>query len=118
MSWASFQERISLAPKQILSCTLALLWQSYYGPYLVVGHETLIFPSVTTVVANDVWNFRILPQLLYFFHVQDHEDSLDWATIVVYTCEASCEGPMGYKEEFGWVQLAYQSISAPITTTA
>ena len=48
---------------------------------------------------------QILPQLLYYFGVKNDADSLDWATITVYTCEASCEG-VGYKEEFAWVQLS------------
>ncbi|EOY09784.1 Zinc finger (MYND type) family protein / programmed cell death 2 C-terminal domain-containing protein, putative isoform 3 [Theobroma cacao] len=42
---------------------------------------------------------------LLCFEFQDEDHSLDWATIVVYTCEASCEG-IGYKEEFAWVQLS------------
>ncbi|KAF5936659.1 hypothetical protein HYC85_024165 [Camellia sinensis] len=47
---------------------------------------------------------RILPQLLYYFGVKNDVDSLDWATIVVDTCEASCEENNGpYKEEFCWV---------------
>ncbi|KAG6748438.1 hypothetical protein POTOM_048359 [Populus tomentosa] len=45
---------------------------------------------------------RILPQLLYYFGVKNDVDSLDWVTIVVYTCKASCEAGMGYKEEFPW----------------
>ena len=34
-----------------------------------------------------IWSFQILPQLLYYFGVKNGVDSLDWATIVVYTCE-------------------------------
>lgn len=73
--------------------------------------EIACFSSATTDAALvDLW-LQVLPQLLYFFHVKDGEDSLDWATIAVYTCEASCEGGASYKEEFAWVQLASQSIS-------
>lgn len=54
-------------------------------------------------------DFQVLPQLLYYFGVENDVDSLDWATIVVYTCESSCEGSIAYKEEFVWVQLASQS---------
>ena len=49
---------------------------------------------------------QILPQLLYYFGVKNDADSLDWATIVIYTCADSCEGSVSYKEEFAWVQLA------------
>lgn len=56
-----------------------------------------------------IWSFQILPQLLYFFGVKNDVDSLDWATIIVYTCEASCEESGRYKEELGWVWLASPS---------
>ncbi|KAJ0796685.1 putative programmed cell death protein [Helianthus annuus] len=52
---------------------------------------------------------QILPQLLYFFKVENDYNSLDWATIVVYTCEASCDGSLSYEQEFSWVQLTSQS---------
>jgi hypothetical protein len=41
--------------------------------------------------------------------VKNDVDSLDWGTIVAYTCEASCEGNVGYKEEHVWVQLSVSS---------
>lgn len=56
-------------------------------------------------------SFQVLPQLLYYFGVKNDVDSLDWATIVAYTCMASCEASVSYKEEFVWVQL---SSSSPI----
>ncbi|PHU28780.1 hypothetical protein BC332_00873 [Capsicum chinense] len=65
-SWASFQERISRTPEQVL------------------------------------------PQILYYFGVENDAQSLDWATIAVYTCESSCDGNVAYKE-FAWVQIASQS---------
>ncbi|XXG52989.1 hypothetical protein AAC387_Pa03g1171 [Persea americana] len=53
------------------------------------------------------FEFQVLPQLLYYFGVKNDMDSLDWATIVAYTCMASCEASVSYKEEFVWVQLSY-----------
>jgi len=46
-----------------------------------------------------------LPQLLYYFGVDNEVDSLDWASIVVYACEASCDASLPYKHEFAWVQI-------------
>lgn len=58
-----------------------------------------------------------MPQLLHYFKVDDDVNSLDWSTIVIYTCEASCDESMPYKEEascdesmpykeeFAWVQV-------------
>ncbi|KAL8463589.1 hypothetical protein ACS0TY_034300 [Phlomoides rotata] len=67
-SWASFEETISRSPDQVLryssSAKAKPLWPVFSGR-----------PS------------KILPQLLYFFNVKNDQDSLDWATIVVYTCE-------------------------------
>ncbi|KAK4406976.1 Programmed cell death protein 2-like [Sesamum angolense] len=109
-SWASFQERISLAPDQVLrysgSGEAKPLWPVSSG-----RPSKLDIPKCNYCGGTRGFEFQVLPQLLYFFHVKDSEDSLDWATIVVYTCEASCEGGVGYKEEFAWVQLASQSIS-------
>ena len=52
-----------------------------------------------------------MPQLLYYLGVGNQPDSLDWATIAVYTCQGSCDQNVSYKEEFAWVQLY------PTTTT-
>ncbi|KAG4988695.1 hypothetical protein JHK85_031678 [Glycine max] len=48
---------------------------------------------------------QILPQLLYYFGVDNEVGSLDWASIVVYACEASCEASLPYKDEFAWIQI-------------
>ncbi|KAI3913104.1 hypothetical protein MKW98_007120 [Papaver atlanticum] len=56
---------------------------------------------------------QILPQLLYFFGVKNDVNSLDWATIAVYTCVDSCETNVAYKEEFAWVQLNSQTTTQP-----
>jgi len=57
--------------------------------------------------------FQVLPQLLYFFGVKNDVDSLDWATIAVYSCEESCDGAASYKEEFAWVQVSSPSQVVP-----
>jgi hypothetical protein len=52
---------------------------------------------------------QIMPQLLHYFHVENEPDSLDWATIIVYTCQGSCDRNVSYKEEFVLVQLQEQT---------
>ncbi|KAI3890070.1 hypothetical protein MKX03_021427, partial [Papaver bracteatum] len=47
----------------------------------------------------------VFPHLLFFFDVKNDANSLDWATIAVYTCADSCETSVAYKEEFAWVQF-------------
>ena len=57
----------------------------------------------------------VISDLAYFFlfSVINEVDSLDWATIAAYTCEASCEGGVAYKEENAWVQLSSPSATVP-----
>ncbi|CAM0957527.1 unnamed protein product [Alopecurus aequalis] len=51
------------------------------------------------------YEFQVMSQLLDKFHVENEKDSLDWTTIIVYTCRESCDKNDSYKEEFVWVQL-------------
>ncbi|KAL8089332.1 hypothetical protein AgCh_038952 [Apium graveolens] len=107
-SWATFQERVSRVPEQVLRyCRYARatpLWPMTSGR-----------PSKTDVHKCKYcggprgFELQILPQLLYYFRVQNDVNSLDWSTIVIYTCEASCDETIAYKEEFAWVQLPSQS---------
>ncbi|KAK3009280.1 hypothetical protein RJ639_014323 [Escallonia herrerae] len=110
-SWASFQERISRVPEQVLRyCRYARakpLWPMSSG-----RPSTTDIPKCNHCGGLRGFEFQILPQLLYYFGVKNDVDSLDWATIVVYACEASCEGSMAYREEFAWLQLVSQSTTA------
>ncbi|CAK9185819.1 unnamed protein product [Ilex paraguariensis] len=107
-SWASFQERIAKAPQQVLRYGRAKpLWPMSSG-----RPSKADIPKCSYCGGPCGFEFQILPQLLYYFGVKNDVDSLDWATIAVYTCEASCEVTMAYKEEFAWVQLASQSTTA------
>ncbi|KAL3827794.1 hypothetical protein ACJIZ3_016596 [Penstemon smallii] len=107
-SWASFQAKVAVAPDQVLRYSRFAqakpLWPVSSGQPSILD-----IPKCNYCGATRCFEFQVLPQLLYFFQVKDDgQDSLDWATIVVYTCEDSCGGHLGYKEEFAWVQLASQ----------
>ncbi|KAI3783206.1 hypothetical protein L2E82_13271 [Cichorium intybus] len=107
-SWASFSKRIARAPDQVLRYSRHVnsepLWPMLSGR--PSKHE---IPKCTSCGSNRAFEFQILPQLLYYMDVKNDSNSLDWATIVVYTCEASCDGSLAYQEEFAWVQLSSQS---------
>ncbi|XP_038879358.1 programmed cell death protein 2 isoform X2 [Benincasa hispida] len=107
-SWASFQGRLSKAPEQVLRYCRDVgskpLWPMPSG---LPSKEDI--PKCSYCSGPMCYEFQILPQLLYYFGVKNDVDSLDWATIVVYTCEASCESSIAYKEEFAWVQLSVPS---------
>ncbi|KAM3707555.1 hypothetical protein ACJW31_02G033600 [Castanea mollissima] len=111
-SWASFQERIGKAPEQVLRyCRnggAKPLWPMSSGQ-----PSKADIPKCNYCGGPLCFEFQILPQLLYYFSVNNEVDSLDWATIVAYTCEASCEGGVAYKEEYAWVQLSSPSATVP-----
>lgn len=104
--WASFQARISRYPDQVLrycrSKNAKILWPRLEGQPRITD-----IPKCTLCEGPRHFEFQILPQLLYFFKVQNDSDSLDWGTIVIYACPTSCRmNSLGYVEEFAWVQLA------------
>lgn len=109
--WAAFQARLSKAPDQVLRHCRAPgakpLWPSLDGQ----PKEGNV-PPCANCGGPRMFEFQLLPQLLYFLGVQNEteNDSLDWATIAVYSCAASCSNSNlsseGYVEDFPWVQLA------------
>ncbi|TXG63357.1 hypothetical protein EZV62_010351 [Acer yangbiense] len=111
-SWASFQERIGKAPGQVVrycrSASAKSLWPMSSG-----RPSKDDIPKCSYCGGPRCFEFQILPQLLYYFNVKNDVDSLDWATIVVYTCEASCEAGVSYKEEFVWVQQSSTIVNVP-----
>ena len=48
--------------------------------------------------------FQILSQLLNHLKVDTLEASVDWGTVVVYTCSNDCCPQTVYNEEFVWKQ--------------
>lgn len=113
--WVAFQARLARAPDQVLRYCRAMgarpLWPSLEGQ----PREADIAPCAYCGGPR-TFELQLLPQLLYFLGVQNEadNDSLDWATIAVYSCAASCNKTggsgssceEGYAEEFAWVQLA------------
>ncbi|CAN8248063.1 unnamed protein product [Cochlearia groenlandica] len=106
--WVNFQQRVAKAPEQVLrysrSAEAKPLWPMTTGR--VSKSDT---PNCKYCGGPLCFEFQVMPQLLFFFGANNDRDSLDWATIVVYTCENSCESSLSYKEEFVWVQLYSQT---------
>ncbi|MCL7050379.1 hypothetical protein MKW94_009200 [Papaver nudicaule] len=107
-SWASFQVRTGKAPEQVLRYTqdskAKPLWPMASG-----RPSKADIPKCNYCDGPLCFEIQILPQLLYYFAVKNDVDSLDWATIAVYTCKDSCDTSVAYKEEFAWVQLNSQT---------
>ncbi|KAL2943516.1 Programmed cell death protein 2 [Bienertia sinuspersici] len=111
-SLASFQKHLHKDHAQVLRCWLSdgePLW-----PELSGRPSSIDIPNCKYCNGPMRFEFQIMPQLLYYLRVEREDDpfekSLDWATIAVYTCEASCDSAVTYKEEFPWVQL-YEQVS-------
>ncbi|XP_057725302.1 uncharacterized protein LOC130940990 [Arachis stenosperma] len=103
-SWVYFQERIAKAPEQVLryyrDTNAKPIWPVSSG-----RPSNADIPKCSYCGGPRCHEFQILPQLLYYFGVDNEADSLDWASIVVYACEASCEAGLTYKDEYAFVQL-------------
>lgn len=108
-SWATFQEHLAKAPEQVLrycrSAGAKALWPTSSGQLSKAD-----IPKCSYCGGPRCFEFQILPQLLFYFGVSNDVDSLDWATMVVYTCESSCEANVSYKDEFVWVQHSLSSV--------
>ncbi|KFP80132.1 Programmed cell death protein 2, partial [Acanthisitta chloris] len=54
--------------------------------------------------AKRIFEFQIMPQLLNHLQVDSLGESIDWGTLVVYTCADNCGEGDKYLEEFIWKQ--------------
>ncbi|XP_018522531.1 programmed cell death protein 2 [Lates calcarifer] len=57
-----------------------------------------------TCGAKRVFEFQVMPQLLNSLCVDSKGASIDWGTVAVYTCSASCNHDNQYCPEFIWKQ--------------
>ncbi|RZC86460.1 hypothetical protein C5167_030545 [Papaver somniferum] len=84
-SWTSFQVRVGKAPEQVLRYTqdskAKPLWPMASG-----RPSKADIPKCNYCDGPLCFEMQVFPQLLYFFGVKNDVDSLDWATIAVYTC--------------------------------
>jgi len=67
--------------------------QDHYGLQRKDNYFQKIFQIVNIVdQVVHLFEFQVLPQLLYYLKIDNmDQDSLDWGTLVVYTCRNSCE---------------------------
>ncbi|XP_053274459.1 programmed cell death protein 2 isoform X1 [Pleuronectes platessa] len=57
-----------------------------------------------TCGAERTFEFQVMPQLLNSLHVDSTGASIDWGTVAIYTCSASCNRDDQYFPEFIWKQ--------------
>ena len=73
-------------------------------------HGVFTPPPCERCGAKRGFEMQVMPQLLHFLKVEDRnrkpQEALDFGTIAVYTCTASCGQGGGYVPEYAWVQPA------------
>ncbi|NWU91578.1 PDCD2 protein, partial [Upupa epops] len=94
-----FKKRVAAEPEQIIRYC-----RGGEGPVWVSGEN--IPEEIPNCVcgAKRIFEFQIMPQLLNHLQVDRFGESIDWGTLVVYTCADSCGGSDKYLEEFIWKQ--------------
>ena len=55
-------------------------------------------------ITSRVVPVQVMPQLLNYLNLDSTGDSIDWATLVIYTCSADCDLGGQYGKEFLWKQ--------------
>lgn len=100
-----FQATVAKAPEQVMRYQRG-------GKCLWVTAENQLEspPPCPSCHGPRVFEFQVLPQLLYYLgetasSVEEVQSSVDWGTLAVYTCEASCgDGTTAYFQEFVHMQ--------------
>ncbi|KFP07471.1 Programmed cell death protein 2, partial [Calypte anna] len=96
-----FKERVAAEPEQIIRYC-----RGGEGPVWVSGEnipEEKDIPNCSCG-AKRIFEFQIMPQLLNHLQVDSLGESIDWGTLVVFTCADSCGEGKEYLEEFIWKQ--------------
>ena len=104
--WEKFMVTIARAQDQVLRVSNSLqampLWLSLQGQPNDVN-----IPPCTHCGNRQQFDFQIMPQLLSFLDLDNESNSIDWGTIVIYTCKHACltSRSTSYVEDFVWIQL-------------
>ncbi|XP_009889786.1 PREDICTED: programmed cell death protein 2 [Charadrius vociferus] len=96
-----FKERVAAEPEQVIRYC-----RGGEGPIWVSGEnipEEKDIPDCSCG-AKRIFEFQIMPQLLNHLQVDSLGESIDWGTLVVYTCADNCGEGNEYPEEFIWKQ--------------
>ncbi|CAJ0639588.1 13568_t:CDS:2 [Entrophospora sp. SA101] len=106
-AFLKFQKRIQLFPKQILRYSRLHEDDKNPDPLWVSdndkpGEDDIIIPKCSNCGQERTFEFQVLSTLLNYLKI-DHTklDSLDWGTLLIYSCKDSCHSENNYYlEEF------------------
>lgn len=75
------------------------------GHLFVIKKKKFVFWFAYYLCSLPPSKHQIMPQLLYFLKLDTvSSPSIDWGTLLIYTCSNSCSTKSGYEEEFLWKQ--------------
>ncbi|KAM9608657.1 programmed cell death protein 2 isoform 1-T1 [Morphnus guianensis] len=96
-----FKERVAAEPEQIIRYC-----RGGEGPIWVSSENIPDEKDIPNCScgAKRIFEFQIMPQLLNHLQVDSLGESIDWGTLVVYTCADNCGEGNEYLEEFIWKQ--------------
>ncbi|NXU56863.1 PDCD2 protein, partial [Turnix velox] len=96
-----FKEQVAAEPEQVIRYC-----RGGQGPIWVSRENIPEEKDIPNCLcgAKRIFEFQIMPQLLNHLQVDSLGESIDWGTLVVYTCANSCGGANDYLEEFIWKQ--------------
>jgi len=98
-AFLNFQKVIKREPDQILRYARAEGSKPLWVNSKQILEEKDV-PKCKYCGSERVYEFQILPQLLYKLKIEDRPDPMEWANLVAFTCKNSCvkEGVTYYEE--------------------
>ncbi|KAJ3268440.1 Programmed cell death protein 2 [Terramyces sp. JEL0728] len=103
-TFLKFQKRISLSPEQVLRYArkpegAEPLWASDIG-------RDMQIPDCPKCASQRTFEFQLTPQLLSHLELNNKDpNSIDWGTVLIYTCKADCDAANGeYANEYAFMQ--------------
>ncbi|XP_062375378.1 programmed cell death protein 2 [Sardina pilchardus] len=95
-----FKQRTSVEPHQVLR------YERGGVPLWVSSEHKTLEENIPKCPcgAKRIFEFQIMPQLLINLKVDSTDASIDWGTLLVYTCADSCQQGNKYVPEFIWKQ--------------
>ncbi|XP_022083186.1 programmed cell death protein 2-like [Acanthaster planci] len=99
--FAKFKNRTDYEPDQVIR------YQRGGQPLLISTEnqpQQKDIPPCTSCGSVRQFEFQVMPQLLLHLDVDSLGQSIDWGTLLIYTCAKSCKGVSAYLPEFLWKQ--------------
>lgn len=98
----NYKEKLKICPDQVLR------YEKGGEPLWISKHNLMDedIPKCDNCNGPRQFEFQILSTMLNYLNVDSLDKSIDWGTLVVYTCKNNCNNGFSYKKEFLYKQDA------------